>query len=105
MDRRLEIIWSESAEPVGWFSLGTYRIVRYPMTPKATNARNAMIMPQDHEHRQADSPSRGAATSIRAPTTHILGRRFDESLLVNGAPQRHRSPVEANASPGVGPSG
>jgi hypothetical protein len=44
---------------------------------------------RNDEHRWADSPSRGATTPIRASTTHILWRRFAESLLVNGAPQRH----------------
>src|SRR6266568_2733893 len=49
---------------------------------EVANSRGKCLS-QDHEHRPADSPSRGAATSIRAPTTHILGRRFDESLRVS----------------------
>jgi hypothetical protein len=39
---------------------------------------------QEGEQRRADSPSRGAATPIRTPTTHILWRRFARLLLVNG---------------------
>jgi hypothetical protein len=32
-------------QDVTWIELGTYRIVRYPMTAKAANAKTAMIIP------------------------------------------------------------
>ena len=53
---------------------------------EVANSRGKSLS-RDDEHRWADSPSRGAATPIRAPNTHVLWRHLAESLLVNGAPQ------------------